>query len=80
VFQFCVGERKAILLEGTNWFRCASDFTEKMCAKDSPGDCSWVFFLTFHHDWIIIENCHQVFLQRRRVLSPPCHRSPLLSG
>lgn len=30
-----VGERTGILLEGTNWFKCASSFLEKTCAKYS---------------------------------------------
>lgn len=39
MFRLCVGEKKGIALESTNWFTCASSFTKKTCAKCSQGHC-----------------------------------------
>lgn len=39
IFWFCVGQRKVIPLEGTNWFKCMSSFIKKTCAKYSQEDC-----------------------------------------
>lgn len=82
MFRLCVGEKKGIALESTNWFKCASSFTKKTCAKCSQGHCLLLSYsLLFTADWIILWPRNSSDSRFSHVpFSPQSHRSPSLSG